>query len=569
MPAGCASAATTRPAGSPTRWRSGWALRSCPDCWSGPARPASSRGCRRRDGGSTCPVRSRSRGPNRCGAAGSWWWTTCSPPARPSTRPARRCARRVRTRSAPRWRGRPDVPSPCSRRRPARVVVGHGSGARTAGAVALDPRHHPAPGCLPGRARRADARGDGDPARGVRVPPDAGRTARRAARRRGSVPGRVHGERDPGDDGPRRRHHDRSQCAHHRARRRRRRARVPLARTSAATRVGDGVVDRRRPGAGGTPVARDRVARAPVGAGRRARDPRRARAAPALHGARGAAVGAGRDRRVSGRVGDRTVPGARASRPAAVRHRSVRTGAGGGVIHLLAEVDLRANQGGTVWHRASALAKLLLALAVLAVAVFAPSWRVLVVAHLLAWILALSSRLPVRLVAAIASYPILFSALFVIARWDGTWQTPVLLVLRPLTASLLAAWLVGTTPYPDLFAPVARVLPRPAGDSLFLTYRALFALLQRADRLWRALRLRGGFAGPARRRLSHAGEGLGVLVVHSFERSRRIYETMHLRGHSGRVCGCRHYAEWTADDVFVLAAGVTFAAACLLVGRTS
>jgi cobalt/nickel transport system permease protein len=238
------------------------------------------------------------------------------------------------------------------------------------------------------------------------------------------------------------------------------------------------------------------------------------------------------------------------------------------MIHLLAEVDLHANQGSTVWHRASALAKLLLAVLVFAIALFAPSLPVLVVAHVFAWMLALSSRLPLRLMAAVASYPILFSLLFVIARWDGSWQTPLMLVLRPLTASLLAAWLVGTTPYPDLFAPVARVLPRPAGDSLFLTYRALFALLQRADRLWRALRLRGGFAGPARRRLSHAGEGLGVLVVHSFERSRRIYETMHLRGHSGRVCGCRHYAEWTADDVFVLAAAVTFAGACALVWWT-
>lgn len=238
------------------------------------------------------------------------------------------------------------------------------------------------------------------------------------------------------------------------------------------------------------------------------------------------------------------------------------------MIHLLAEVDLRASEGRTVWHRASALAKLLLAALVLGIAVFAPSWRVVLIAHLFGWILALSSRLPVRLLAAVASYPILFSSLFVIARWDGSWQTPLLLILRPLTASLLAAWLVGTTPYPDLFAPVARVLPRPAGDSLFLTYRALFALLQRADRLWRALRLRGGFAGPARRRLSHAGEGLGVLVVHSFERSRRIYETMHLRGHSGRVCGCRHYAEWTAADGLVLAAGVTFLAACVFVWRT-
>ena len=239
------------------------------------------------------------------------------------------------------------------------------------------------------------------------------------------------------------------------------------------------------------------------------------------------------------------------------------------MIHLLAEVDLRASRGDTVWHRSSAIAKLLLGAAVLGVAVFAPSLRVLLVAHVLGWILALSARMPLRLLGALVSYPILFSGLFVVARWDGTWQTPALLLLRPLTASLVAAWLVGTTPYPDLFAPVARVLPRPAGDSLFLTYRALFALLQRADRLWRALRLRGGFAGPARRRLSHAGEGLGVLVVHSFERSRRIYETMHLRGHSGRVCGCRHYAEWTPADAFVLATAITFAAACVLVWRTS
>ena len=48
--------------------------------------------------------------------------------------------------------------------------------------------------------------------------------------------------------------------------------------------------------------------------------------------------------------------------------------------------------------------------------------------------------------------------------------------LRPVIASLVALWLVGTTPYPDLFAPLSRVLPRALGDGLFLTYRAVFAL---------------------------------------------------------------------------------------------
>jgi energy-coupling factor transporter transmembrane protein EcfT len=103
------------------------------------------------------------------------------------------------------------------------------------------------------------------------------------------------------------------------------------------------------------------------------------------------------------------------------------------------------------------------------------------------------------------------------------------------------------------------VLPRSAGDGLFLTYRALFALLARSERLWRALRLRGGLSGPTRRRLALAGGGLGTLVVHGFERSQRLYSAMLLRGHSGRICGCRHYAEWSRADLWVALAATVLA----------
>jgi len=98
-----------------------------------------------------------------------------------------------------------------------------------------------------------------------------------------------------------------------------------------------------------------------------------------------------------------------------------------------------------------------------------------------------------------------------------------------------------------------------AGDGLFLTYRALFALLVRSERLWRALRLRGGLSGSTRRQLALAGEGLGTLVVHGFERSQRLYSAMLLRGHSGRICGCRHYAEWSRADLWVLLAATVLA----------
>ena len=222
------------------------------------------------------------------------------------------------------------------------------------------------------------------------------------------------------------------------------------------------------------------------------------------------------------------------------------------MIGTLAQIDHLASTARTPWHRASALGKLVLVLACLALAVFAPGLRLLAAVYAVAWALVLTSRLPARLALAAAGYPLVFSAVFIASQWDGTWQTPARLALRPLTASLAAVWLVGTTPYPDLFAPISRVLPRNAGDGLFLTYRALFALLARAERLWRAAHLRGGLSGPLRQRLALTGGGLGTLVVHGFERSQRLYAAMLLRGHSGRICGCRHYAEWSRADLLVL-----------------
>jgi cobalt/nickel transport system permease protein len=225
-------------------------------------------------------------------------------------------------------------------------------------------------------------------------------------------------------------------------------------------------------------------------------------------------------------------------------------------MYALSAMDLMASAGGSPWHRASALSKLLLAVLIVLLAVFSPSLALLGVLFALTAVLALTARVPLRLLLVAMGYPIVFALLFVLARWDGTWTTPARTLLRPLTCSLAVLWLMGSTPYPDVFAPLSRALPRGVGDGLFLTYRALFELLGRLQRLWRALRLRGGAEGPLRRRLGLAGEGLGTLVLYGFERSQRFYATMQLRGHSGRICGCRHYADWNAADLLAVAAGV-------------
>ena len=238
------------------------------------------------------------------------------------------------------------------------------------------------------------------------------------------------------------------------------------------------------------------------------------------------------------------------------------------MINTLAQIDFVASAGRSPWHRASALAKLVFALGAVLLAVFAPGLRLALVLYAAGWIVALTSRLPFRLLAAAAFYPLLFAALFVAVRWDGSWESALRLMLRPLTASVFVVWLVGTTPYPDLFAPLSRVLPRATGDSLFLTYRALFDLLGRAQRLFRAFHLRAADTLPMRRRLPLAGEGLGTLVLHGFERSQRMYAVMLLRGHSGRICGCRHFAEWSRADLWVLLVALAVAAAAVLLWRT-
>jgi energy-coupling factor transporter transmembrane protein EcfT len=234
------------------------------------------------------------------------------------------------------------------------------------------------------------------------------------------------------------------------------------------------------------------------------------------------------------------------------------------MINTFAQIDYLACAGGTVWHRASALGKLLLATAIVLAVVFAPDWRPIAALFGTAIALAFSARLPPLLVAAAASTPLLFTVIFVLAHWSGEWVHSAELALRGMSASVTALWLVGTTPYPDLFAPISRLLPRSVGDSLFLTYRAVFALLARVERLWRALFLRGAIGGPLRQRFGRMGEAVGTVVLSGFDRSQRLYQTMLLRGHSGRICGCRHYLEFTRDDIWVWLVFAWVVIACIV-----
>ena len=125
----------------------------------------------------------------------------------------------------------------------------------------------------------------------------------------------------------------------------------------------------------------------------------------------------------------------------------------------IALVDLWASSGRSPWHRASALAKMTFLAALLFAAITARDPRVPAVLVGLVLACLATARIPLGPALLLGIYPFLFSSLFVLSRWDGTWQTPALLLARSLASSLGAVLLVATTPYPDLFAPIARVTP--------------------------------------------------------------------------------------------------------------
>lgn len=219
------------------------------------------------------------------------------------------------------------------------------------------------------------------------------------------------------------------------------------------------------------------------------------------------------------------------------------------MINTFARIDHLASAGRTPWHRASALGKLLLTGLFVGLAVTARTWEVAAGLCATALLMCASARVPARLTLAAATGPVLFSLVFVLAHAPSGWGAAAALFLRPMVASLVAVWLVATTPYPDLFAPMSRVLPQPVGDGLFLTYRGVFTLFARLERMWATLVLRGIHSRPLRGRLPAVGEALGTVVLSGFDRSQRLYQTMQLRGHSGRVCGCRHWLDLGPADL--------------------
>jgi cobalt/nickel transport system permease protein len=224
----------------------------------------------------------------------------------------------------------------------------------------------------------------------------------------------------------------------------------------------------------------------------------------------------------------------------------------------IARIDYWATSGGSVLHRASVPSKVLATAAVIATVVITTYLPLLAALYLMVLITVRAAGLPVVKVMAISVLPGLFALLFALSKLGGGLLVPVIILLKAFTAASAMILLLSTTPFNDIIGFVSRVMPRVLRDGLFMTYRSFFILFKLMDNFITALRLRGGFQ-PKRfwKNSGNIGSGLGILFIHAYDKSQRLYDVMSLRGYSGKLSGKHSYHDISANDLpYLLIAAV-------------
>lgn len=222
----------------------------------------------------------------------------------------------------------------------------------------------------------------------------------------------------------------------------------------------------------------------------------------------------------------------------------------------LAWIDLTANRGDSVLHRSSAISKFLCTLCIIASIILADTPLLL---GMIAVVLLCGYRLAeisIMEMGHYALYPAIFSFPFAVLKLTVSMAAGLAIILKAVTAAMVLLLLIFTTPYPSLFGLLHRFLPGVLADGLFFTYRIFFILLQEIQNLLTHVRLRGGYT---RFRLilnlKNIAAALGVLFIHSFDLSERMYQMLTIRGYTGRMVTERTN-HWARRDYVLLAAGV-------------
>lgn len=226
-------------------------------------------------------------------------------------------------------------------------------------------------------------------------------------------------------------------------------------------------------------------------------------------------------------------------------------------------VDRVATAGDSLLHRCDPSAKIVAFVLVLFATMISTDLAVVTTIGLTLSAAIVGTRLPARPIGLLAAYPGIFAAIFAFATASPVLVT-ALVVVKAMTSALAALLLVFTTPYPQVFAPVQRVMPQLVGDALLMTYRSLFLLAAKTAHVLTAARLRAGVRGRNPVRAARlVTTSLASALLYSVDLSQRTYDVMYLRGYEGRIVAGRAARRSGAWPLLVVAAALAVAALAL------
>ncbi|MBP1910072.1 cobalt ECF transporter T component CbiQ [Methanolobus bombayensis] len=110
-----------------------------------------------------------------------------------------------------------------------------------------------------------------------------------------------------------------------------------------------------------------------------------------------------------------------------------------------------------------------------------------------------------------------------------------LIIMRALAAVTLALTMLATTRFDMTMKTLyALKIPGTLVQMLMFTYRYIFVITDEFSRMWESMECKGFSLKANYHGLSIFGNMLGMIIIKSYDRTRRVYESMVSKGYSGR-----------------------------------
>lgn len=133
--------------------------------------------------------------------------------------------------------------------------------------------------------------------------------------------------------------------------------------------------------------------------------------------------------------------------------------------------------------------------------------------------------------------------------WEGL-RLASLIFIKAMSVVLISFAIFGSSRFDvSMLALQHLKCPPLIVQMLLFTYRYTFVFLDEMKRMYTSMRARGFVAQGDRRTLRVFGHFVGTLLVHSFERTERVYKAMLSKGYQGKLHSMVTFRAIPADYV--------------------